>query len=98
LLDETLHKTKLAGPFQFPMTDVAEGPHTLSIVATDSIGQVDTQTIGITVIAAGDGDGDGDEDSEINTGCASSGGLAGLAFVGLFVLGLLLRRTIPGGP
>lgn len=103
-IDGTLASTLTAAPFTFQVTDLALGPHTLEIVATDGAGQTTKQTLTVTVAKTGDsgtgsgsGTGTGDDDTtggivdnNVYGGCSTSPG-ASLGF-GLVVLFGLVRR------
>ena len=104
-IDGALAGTLTAAPFSFQITDLALGPHTLLIVATDGAGQTTQQTLAITVANTGDGSGSGtgtgsgDDtsggigDNNVYGGCSTSSG-ASLAFglAALFGLGRRRRR------
>jgi hypothetical protein len=89
-IDGALYDTAVTQPFEFQVTDLAAGAHTLSLTATDSAGQTVTTTINVTVRSGGgDGTGggggggtgpDADDDGVSDTitgGCAAGGGTSG---------------------
>jgi uncharacterized protein (TIGR03382 family) len=99
-IDGTLTATLMAAPFQFQVTNLAVGPHTLEIAATDAAGQITRQTVMVTVANSGGGGGGngggsgsdtGIEDNTVYGGCSTGSG-AGLAFALLGAVGLVRRR------
>jgi MYXO-CTERM domain-containing protein len=104
-IDGSLTGTLMAPPFQFQVTNLALGPHTLEIAATDAAGQITKQTVMVIVASAGgggsgtgSGSGSGDntglDDNTVYGGCTtgSGGSGAGLAFALLGLLGVIRRR------
>lgn len=88
-----------AGPFAFPVADLAPGAHTLVVTSTDLAGQSSTQSVTVTVKAdapapsepdpsAPDG---GAPDDGVVGGCSSTGGSASL-LLGLAALLVGRRR------
>ena len=92
LIDGVSYQTLNASPFTFQVTNLALGAHDLEIVGTDANQQTGRVQIAITVEnGGGGGGGGGDEDNaDIQGGC-SAGGSTSL-FVGLGLLGLVIRR------
>jgi len=97
-IDGTLYGAPLtAEPWVFEVMNLATGPHTLQIKATDAAGLVAEQTINITVSASGGGNGTGtgggngtgsEGPGDVTGGCSSGGGSTGLLF-GLGLLGFV---------
>jgi MYXO-CTERM domain-containing protein len=89
-IDGASYATATAAPFDFQVTQLATGAHTLQILAVDMAGQTVTTTLNITVVASGGGGGsgggsgggggsgtddtDGDGRADTITGGCSSGG------------------------
>lgn len=97
-VDGALLETKTTGPFDFTVTDHAEGPASLEIKAYDSREQVSTRRVNVNVRIGGGGggggsdtDGDGKAD-DITGGCSTGGGAGGLGLLGLALGALFLRR------
>lgn len=105
-LDGTVKGTLMAAPFTFKLTNVAIGPHTLEIKATDAAGQTTVKTLSVTVAANGGGGngtgsgggngtgtGNGDDvNNDVVGGCdATSGGAGGLLML-IGLAGLVRRR------
>jgi uncharacterized protein (TIGR03382 family) len=102
-IDGALSSSLTAAPFSFQVTNLAVGPHTLEIVATDGANQITRQTINVTVAANGGGGGNGSgggngtgngggvADNDVYGGCSSTHG-AGLALALLGLVGLVRRR------
>ncbi len=94
-LDGTIAETKTAGPFDFTVTDHAEGPAVIEIKAYDAREQLTARTVNVMVRVGGgggpDGDGDGNAD-EITGGCSTGGSTGGLSLLGLALGALLVRR------
>ncbi|HEY5920693.1 MAG TPA: Ig-like domain-containing protein [Kofleriaceae bacterium] len=93
-IDGVLYETSTAPPFSFTVIDLAEGPHTLALVATDAIGQVGSQAIAITVAlpTGDDPGGDPPTDADLSSGCRATGD-AGSGLLGLLILGLVLAAN-----
>jgi len=86
-IDGASYATSTAPPYEFQVTNLATGAHTLEIVAYDGAGQTVTTSLDVTVRASGGGggggggsgtggddtDGDGRADT-ITGGCAAGGG------------------------
>ncbi|MBA3394593.1 MAG: S8 family serine peptidase [Deltaproteobacteria bacterium] len=107
-IDGTLVDTATAAPYQFEVTGLAVGSHTIAIKATDLAGQVSTKTVTVTVAASGGGDGtgggsggggNGDGDGEDGAaspdlvgGCSAGSGAAGALMPLALGLLTLFRR------
>lgn len=99
LIDGTSYQTLTTGPFEFQVTDLALGQHTLDVRGTDGAGLTATATITVTVTKGGGpgtgpgtGSGDGDDDTtDVTGGCNTGGGGASL-LLGLALAGLVIRR------
>jgi Subtilase family/Peptidase inhibitor I9 len=87
LLDGVVLETKLAAPFVFPVTDVEPGPHMLSVVARDLVGQSSTTQLPVTV-----SEGDETGGCAIGGGGAGKGAGTGMLLVLAALLGLRRRR------
>jgi uncharacterized protein (TIGR03382 family) len=100
-IDDALAGTLTAAPFQFQVTNLALGPHTLEIRATDGAGQLTRQSVNITVANTGggagsgngddNGDGGGIADNDVYGGCSTGSG-AGFPAALLGLVGLVRRR------
>ncbi len=100
-IDGTLSGTLMAAPFQFQVTNLALGAHTLEVSATDGAGQETKQTINVTVSNSGGGGGSGTgsgsggdtgiEDNNVYGGCSTGSG-AGVWLALLGLVGLVRRR------
>ncbi|MGE3543306.1 MAG: matrixin family metalloprotease [Kofleriaceae bacterium] len=100
-VDGALVQTVTTPPFEFEVTDAAEGAHTLQVKATDAIGQVGEQTINVMVddeaAMPSGGSGNGGNGNEVSgdeaavTGGCAAGGSAGLGLV-FALLGARRRR------
>jgi uncharacterized protein (TIGR03382 family) len=96
-LDGVMYDSSTTGPFDFTVTDHAEGPVAIEIKAYDARAQVTTRSINVTVrLNGGDGggpdtDGDGKAD-DITGGCSTGGSGGGLSLLGLALGALLVRR------
>ncbi|HEY5937654.1 MAG TPA: S8 family serine peptidase [Kofleriaceae bacterium] len=98
-IDGTLVGTLTAGPYQFSVSGLGNGSHTLTLSALDYAGQATISTLTVTV-GAGGGDPDGDDDgsgNDVSAGCSSGGGLAGLPVLLGFLAVLGLRRRHKAG-
>jgi aqualysin 1 len=86
-----------AAPFEFEVSGLAPGAHTLAVTATDLAGLSTTQRITVTVGSGGDGgDGDGDPDQAVAGGCSAGAGGASALPLAAIALGLLARRRRRG--
>jgi|GEM_PF-1695359 len=99
-LDGVLAQTMTAGPFDFTVTDHAEGAVAIEVKAYDAREQLTSRSIAVTVRLTPpdqdnpDRDGDGVAD-DITGGCATggaTGSAGGAAFLGLALGALLIRR------
>jgi len=103
LVDGTTYQTITKAPFQFAVTNLATGAHTLTIKGTDSAGLTGAQMINVTVTktgsgagagaggADGAGAGDGEPTNEVVGGCNAGGSSSWLFGLGL-AGAMLLRR------
>ncbi len=101
-VDGQLVQTVMAPPYEFQVSGLTGGGHSVQIKATDSIDQTSEQTINVMVIGAkgvGAGDKGGGKDSgtpnEVVGGCAAGGAPGGLVSAlasSLLLLGGLRRR------
>lgn len=60
-IDGAPYDVATAAPFTFQVVDLAPGPHTLLLTATDTAGQISTTTVAITVRTPGTGPGPGED-------------------------------------
>jgi MYXO-CTERM domain-containing protein len=99
-IDGALVGTAGAAPFEFEVSGLAPGSHTLVVTATDLAGGEASQRITVTVRAGGTGGADGEPGAEISGGCAAGGGAGALPLAAI-ALGLLAwrrrRRASCGG-
>jgi subtilisin family serine protease len=87
-LDGTPIDATAAAPFRFDLLDLAAGPHTISITATDLAGRSSTQTVTI-VVTRGQPTGD---DPDLAGGCSAGTGDAPAIPLLAMVVGLLCVR------
>ncbi|MEJ7597525.1 MAG: M57 family metalloprotease [Kofleriaceae bacterium] len=94
VIDGTLSTTLTGAPFEFQVTNLALGGHTLEVVGTDVGGQTGTMLVNVTVTGGGNGNGDGDGNGNDITGGCNAGGSGGGLLLGFGLLGLvgLIRR------
>jgi MYXO-CTERM domain-containing protein len=101
LVDGTTYQTITTAPFQFTVTNLALGSHTLEIKGTDSAGLTGSQTINVTVSNSGGGagggsgggdGGGGDGSNDVTGGCNAGGSSTWLFGLGLVGAALLRRK------
>jgi uncharacterized protein (TIGR03382 family) len=101
-IDSALKQTLTAAPFDFEVTGLAAGSHSLEVRAKDQAGQITTATITVSVTGSGTGNNTGNNngsannngggsDADVTGGCSAGGSGAGLV-LGFGALGLVLRR------
>jgi MYXO-CTERM domain-containing protein len=101
-VDGAVVDTKTAAPFEFQVTGLQKGAHTLSVTSKDFAELTTTTTSTVTVTGAGNGNGNGNgngpgtgqggtgddgADDDLSGGCSTSGAAGGpLLLLGLFAL------------
>lgn len=93
-VDGVLVGTLVAGPYQFNVSGLGNGSHTLTLSALDYAGQATISTLTVTV-GAGGGDPDGDDDGSgnaVSAGCSTGSGVAGLPVLLGFLAAFGIRR------
>ncbi|MGE0547192.1 MAG: Ig-like domain-containing protein [Kofleriaceae bacterium] len=89
MIDGAIAQSVTAEPFEFEVKGAVLGPHVITIVATDSIGQTADKSVKIYVDEPdGKADGDQDDRDAANGGCHAGASLSGLSLL----LPLVLRR------
>jgi len=88
-IDGAGYATKTAGPFDFQVSNLAEGAHSLEVIATDMAGGTASMKINVNVMPGASND--------ITGGCSAGGAGSGLLFgFGLLGAAGLLRRRLQG--
>ena len=92
-VDGDLKGTKTAGPFEFQVTNLSTGGHTVEVIGYDAAGQTNSSLVNVNVTGGGGNGNGGGDGNDITGGCSTGGSGSGL-LLGFGLLGLvgLIRR------